>query len=69
MEEQGHSFIKESADWTLIGSVKNNPRMKIPVIGNGDIDGPSESKGDVQQVWGGWYYDRTGNGRQTMDLS
>ena len=25
------------ADWTLIGAVKNNPRMKIPVIGNGDI--------------------------------
>lgn len=26
------------ADWTLIGQVKNNPRMMIPVIGNGDID-------------------------------
>jgi nifR3 family TIM-barrel protein len=26
-----------TADWTLIGEVKNNPRMKIPVIGNGDI--------------------------------
>ncbi|MBO5711067.1 MAG: tRNA dihydrouridine synthase DusB, partial [Rikenellaceae bacterium] len=26
------------ADWTLIGEVKNNPRMKIPIIGNGDID-------------------------------
>jgi len=25
------------ADWTLIGEVKNNPRMKIPIIGNGDI--------------------------------
>lgn len=30
------------ADWTLIGEVKNNPRMVIPVFGNGDvIDGPS----------------------------
>jgi nifR3 family TIM-barrel protein len=30
------------ADWTLIGEVKNNPRMHIPIIGNGDItDGPS----------------------------
>lgn len=30
------------ADWTLIGEVKNNPRMFIPIIGNGDvIDGPS----------------------------
>ena len=26
------------ADWTLIGAVKNNPRMYIPVFGNGDID-------------------------------
>lgn len=26
-----------TADWTLIGEVKNNPRMRIPVIGNGDI--------------------------------
>lgn len=26
------------ADWTLIGAVKNNPRMHIPIIGNGDID-------------------------------
>lgn len=30
------------ADWTLIGAVKANPRMRIPVIGNGDVvDGPS----------------------------
>ncbi len=28
------------ADWTLIGKVKNNPRMHIPIIGNGDITGP-----------------------------
>ena len=27
------------ADWTLIGKVKNNPRMHIPIIGNGDIQG------------------------------
>ncbi len=32
----------EPADWTLIGAVKNNPRMRIPIIGNGDVvDGPS----------------------------
>ena len=30
------------ADWTLIGEVKNNPRMHIPIIGNGDVvDGES----------------------------
>lgn len=35
-------MYKGEADWTLIGAVKNNPRMKIPIIGNGDItDGPS----------------------------
>lgn len=31
------------ADWTLIGKVKNNPLMKIPVIGNGDIDSPQRA--------------------------
>ncbi len=34
-------MYKGSADWTLIGEVKNNPRIHIPIIGNGDItDGP-----------------------------
>ena len=34
-------MYKGSADWTLIGQVKANPRMHIPIIGNGDItDGP-----------------------------
>ena len=34
-------MYRGSADWTLIGEVKNNPRMHIPIIGNGDItDGP-----------------------------
>jgi nifR3 family TIM-barrel protein len=32
------------ADWTLIGEVKNNPRMKIPIIGNGDITTPELCK-------------------------
>jgi len=32
------------ADWTLIGEVKNNGRMKIPVFGNGDIDSPGKAK-------------------------
>lgn len=30
------------ADWTLIGEVKRNPRMKIPIIGNGDITSPEK---------------------------
>lgn len=32
------------ADWTLIGQVKNNPRMHIPVIGNGDVTSPEVAK-------------------------
>lgn len=36
-------MYKGSADWTLIGEVKNNPRMKIPIIGNGDITTPREA--------------------------
>ena len=31
------------ADWTLIGEVKNNPRMRIPIIGNGDITIPQRA--------------------------
>lgn len=31
------------ADWTLIGEVKNNPRMTIPIIGNGDITTPEQT--------------------------
>jgi tRNA-dihydrouridine synthase B len=37
-------LYKGDADWTLIGEVKNNQRMKIPIIGNGDIDGPLRAK-------------------------
>ncbi len=32
------------ADWTLIGEVKNNPRMNIPIIGNGDITTPERAR-------------------------
>ncbi len=32
------------ADWTLIGEVKNNPRMHIPIIGNGDLTNPKKAK-------------------------
>ncbi len=32
------------ADWTLIGEVKKNPRMHIPIIGNGDITTPQRAK-------------------------
>ena len=32
------------ADWTLIGEVKRNPRIHIPIIGNGDITSPEEAR-------------------------
>jgi len=37
-------LYKGNADWTLIGEVKNTARIKIPIIGNGDIDGPIRAK-------------------------
>ena len=37
-------MYKGEADWTLISEVKNNPRMQIPVFGNGDIDSPEKAK-------------------------
>ena len=39
------------ADWTLIGKIKENPRMHIPIIGNGDINSPQKAKD---------YFDRYG---------
>ncbi|MCW5913740.1 MAG: tRNA dihydrouridine synthase DusB [Chitinophagaceae bacterium] len=36
-------MYKGSADWTLIGKVKNNPRIQIPIFGNGDIDSPAKA--------------------------
>ncbi len=37
------------ADWSLIADVKNNPRMKIPIIGNGDITGPEKARAFLEQ--------------------
>ncbi len=36
-------LYKGPADWTLIGEVKNNPRIRIPIFGNGDIDSPEKA--------------------------
>ena len=36
-------MYKGEADWTLISEVKNNPRMNIPVFGNGDVDTPEKA--------------------------
>lgn len=37
-------MYKGKSDWTLIKKVKENPRMNIPIIGNGDITSPAEAK-------------------------
>ena len=37
-------MYRGDADWTLIGEVKNNPRMRIPVIGNGDVCTPERAR-------------------------
>ena len=36
-------MYKGEADWTLIAAVKNNPRIHIPIFGNGDIDTPEKA--------------------------
>lgn len=37
-------MYRGDADWTLIGAVKNNPRMHIPIIGNGDVATPERAR-------------------------
>ncbi|WEK36646.1 MAG: tRNA dihydrouridine synthase DusB [Candidatus Pseudobacter hemicellulosilyticus] len=37
-------LYKGEADWSLIAKVKNNPRIRIPIFGNGDIDSPQKAK-------------------------
>ena len=36
-------LYKGEADWTLIGKIKENPRISIPIFGNGDIDSPEKA--------------------------
>ncbi len=40
----GTQMYKGKADWTLIGEVKNDPYITIPIIGNGDIDSPEKAR-------------------------
>ena len=37
-------MYKGDADWTQIAAIKNNPRMHIPVFGNGDVNSPEKAK-------------------------
>src|SRR5690606_10194293 len=36
-------LYKGEADWSLIAKVKNNPRIQIPIFGNGDVDSPEKA--------------------------
>ena len=38
-------MYRGEADWTLIGAVKNNPAIRIPIIGNGDVDSGPKARG------------------------
>ncbi|WP_103069282.1 tRNA dihydrouridine synthase DusB [Aquimarina sediminis] len=44
-------MYKGNADWKPIAEVKNNPRMHIPVFGNGDVDSPERAK-EMRDVYG-----------------
>ncbi len=44
-------LYKGSADWTLIGAVKNNPSIHIPIVGNGDISSPEGAR-EAFERWG-----------------
>ena len=44
-------MYKGTADWTLIGRIKDNPRITIPVFGNGDVDGPQKAA-EMRQKYG-----------------
>jgi tRNA-dihydrouridine synthase B len=44
-------LYKGEADWTLIGRVKDNPRIHIPIIGNGDVESP-EKAADYRERYG-----------------
>ncbi len=44
-------MYRGEADWTLIGKIKENPRMHIPIIGNGDINSP-ENASEAFRLYG-----------------
>ena len=68
------------ADWSLIGEVKRNPRIHIPIIGNGDIDSPESARREfddygVDAVMIGratfgrpWIFQDIREGRDTLTL-
>ena len=55
-------MYRGEADWTLIGEVKNNPRMHIPIIGNGDVSTPERAR----ECWNEYGVDAIMIGRATF---
>ena len=53
------------ADWEPIARVKNNPRIRIPILGNGDITSPQKAK----EAFDKWGDDRKGYHRSPLDFS
>lgn len=60
-------LYKGPADWTLIGAVKNNPRITIPIFGNGDIDSPEKAIEYRDLLWCGRHHDRPREHRPSLD--
>ena len=56
------------ADWEPIARVKNNPRIKIPILGNGDITSSGESERGFREVWSRWRNDRKSYDRASLDI-
>lgn len=44
-------MYKGFADWTLIGEIKKNPRITIPIFGNGDVDSPQKAR-FLKEIYG-----------------
>ena len=67
-------LYKGEADWTLIGKVKNNPLIKIPIIGNGDVDSGEKALeylyagANAVEVGGAALYDPTAPIRVAREL-
>ncbi|CEN40111.1 hypothetical protein CCAN12_780021 [Capnocytophaga canimorsus] len=62
------NFYKGHSDWSHIARIKENPRIHIPIFGNGDIDSPEKAFGISPKIRGRWYYDRQSCHRLSLDF-
>jgi nifR3 family TIM-barrel protein len=60
-------LYKGDADWSYIAEVKNNPRIYIPIFGNGDVDTPEKAI-EYRDKYGVDGIDREGRYRLSLDL-